>query len=120
LTGSVPATSGHDLADLQLRSTGPRKAATAGKPVESELELYNDGRVEIGVWECTPGEFPSVKDGISEEMLFLSGDATIIGDDGTKHEASPGALIVTPDGWKGRWQIRETVRKVYTIWHTGD
>jgi uncharacterized cupin superfamily protein len=118
LSGEVSATAGQGLEQISLRSSGPRAGATAGEPVESELELYNDGGVEIGVWECTPGEFPSVKDGISEEMLFLSGDATIVGDDGTKYEIAPGVLLVTPDGWKGRWEIRQTVRKVYTIWHT--
>ncbi|MEA2485690.1 MAG: uncharacterized protein QOD46_801, partial [Actinomycetota bacterium] len=40
------------------------------------------------------------------------------GDDGTKYEVAPGVLLVTPDGWKGRWEIRQTVRKIYTIWHT--
>jgi uncharacterized cupin superfamily protein len=118
LTERVRATFGQDLIDVELRTTGPRAGATQGEPVESELELYNDGRVEVGLWECTPGEFPSVKDGISEEMLFLAGDATIVGDDGTKYEIAPGILVVTPDGWKGRWEIRQTVRKVYTIWHT--
>jgi uncharacterized cupin superfamily protein len=118
LTESTPAILSDGLGDLELRSTGPRAGATAGEPVESELELYNDGNVEVGVWECTPGEFPSVKDGITEQMLFLSGEATIVSDDGTKYEIGPGALVVTPDGWRGRWEIRHTVRKVYTIWHT--
>jgi uncharacterized cupin superfamily protein len=118
LTRTVSVTFGHQLAGLQLRSSGPRAGATAGEPIESEVELYNDGKVEVGVWECTPGEFPSVKDGITEEMVFLSGDATIISDDGTESEIGPGVLIVTPDGWTGRWKIRQTVRKIYTIWHT--
>jgi uncharacterized protein len=118
LSEGVSAILGQGLAELSLHLSGPRAGATAGEPVESELELYNDGKVEVGVWECTPGEFPSVKDGISEEMLFLSGDATIVGDDGTKYEIAAGVLLVTPDGWKGRWEIRQTVRKVYTIWHT--
>jgi uncharacterized cupin superfamily protein len=107
-----------ELSQISLRTSGPREGATAGAPVESEFELYNDGRVELGVWECTPGEFPSVKDGITEQMLFLSGDATISGDDSTSYEVRPGSLLVTPDGWRGTWQIRDTVRKVYTIWHT--
>jgi uncharacterized protein len=118
LSPEVSATAGQGLEHISLHRSGPRAGATAGEPVESELELYNDGTVEVGVWECTPGEFASVKDGISEEMLFLSGDATIVGDDGTKYEIAPGVLLVTPDGWKGRWEIRQTVRKVYTIWHT--
>jgi uncharacterized protein len=118
LSKEVPATFGTGLGDLELRSMGPRSGATAGEPIESELELYDDGNVEVGVWECTPGEFPSVKDGITEQMLFLSGDATIVGEDGIKYEIGSGSLIVTPDGWRGRWEIRQTVRKVYTIWHS--
>jgi uncharacterized protein len=118
LTVPVSATFGEGLEEISLRRSGPRAGATAGDPVESELELYSDGNVEVGVWECTSGEFPSVKDGISEEMLFLSGDATIVADDGTEFEIGPGVLIVTPDGWKGRWEIRQTVRKIYTIWRT--
>ncbi|MEA2485870.1 MAG: uncharacterized protein QOD46_981, partial [Actinomycetota bacterium] len=81
-----------------MQRSGPRAGATAGEPVEFEHELYNDGKVEVGLWECTPGEFASIKDGITEEMLFLSGEATIVGDDGTKYEVAPGVLLVTPDG----------------------
>ena len=118
MSAMVPSVFAKELNELELQRTGPRANATAGEPVESEFELFNDGRVEVGVWECTPGEFSSIKDGLTEEMLFLCGDATIIGDDGTEYEIAPGVLIVTPDGWKGRWDIRQTVRKVYTIWHT--
>jgi len=59
--------------------------------------------------------FPSEKRGISEYMCFLSGDATIVDADGTKHEIGPGAAIFLPDGWSGTWEIRRTVRKTYTI-----
>ena len=62
--------------------------------------------MEIGVWECTPGSFPSVKDGISEVMQFVSGEATIVGDDGALHEIGPGTLLFTPDGWRGTWHVR--------------
>ena len=27
-------------------------------------------------------------------------------------------VLITPDGWRGTWEITETVRKVYTIWNT--
>jgi uncharacterized cupin superfamily protein len=108
-----------ELNKIPLQRSGPRVGATAGEPVEFEQELYNDGRVQMGLWECTPGEFPSVKDGITEQMLFVAGDATIVGEDGSVFEVRPGSLIVTPDGWRGRWEIRETVRKIYTIWQVG-
>jgi uncharacterized protein len=114
----VPGVFAHELERMRLESSGPRSGASSGEPVEAEIELYNDGHVEVGVWECTPGEFPSVKEGITEQMLFLSGDATIWGEDGSTYEVAPGVLLVTPDGWRGGWQIRQTVRKVYTIWQT--
>ncbi len=117
-SATAPAVSGRELGQISLRRSGLRQGATAGEPVESELELYNDGTVEVGVWECTPGEFPSAKAGFTEQMLFLAGEATIAGDDGITYEIAPGVLIVTPDGWQGRWEIRTTVRKVYTIWRT--
>jgi hypothetical protein len=48
-------------------------------------------------------------------MYFLAGDATITDADGTPHEILPGAAIMLNDGWRGAWEIRETVRKVYVI-----
>jgi uncharacterized protein len=107
-----------DLESLPLQVDGPRVGATAGRPEESSAELYDDGRVQIGVWECTPGEFPAAKDGITEHMYVLAGNATLHGADGTTVELRAGVSVVTPDGWSGRWEIRETVRKLYSIWHT--
>jgi uncharacterized cupin superfamily protein len=83
--------------------------------VESILELSDDGRVSTGIWECTPGSFPSARDGYSEVMTFVAGDATITDEDGTEHAIGAGTTIVLDDGWRGSWTIRETVRKVYVI-----
>ena len=107
-----------DLRSLPLESTGPRAGATSGTPEESARELFNDGRVQIGVWACTPGAFPAAKDGITEHMHILDGDATLHSDDGTSVELRAGVSVVTPDGWTGRWEVRQTVRKIYTIWST--
>jgi uncharacterized cupin superfamily protein len=107
-----------DLDTLPLTSSGPREGATAGTPEESALEIYSDDRVQLGVWECTPGEFPTEKKGISEHMHILAGDATLHGDDGSAVELGPGVSIVAPDGFTGRWEIRSTIRKIYTVWKT--
>ncbi len=107
-----------DAAAIPLEVIGPKPGAFAGAPVESAVVVHEDDHMEIGVWECTPGSFPSVKDGISEVMQFVSGEATIVGEDGALHEVGPGALLVTPDGWRGTWHVRQTVRKAYVIWKT--
>ena len=33
--------------------------------------------------------------------------------DGTVHELVPGVVMVLPLGWSGRWDITETLRKLY-------
>jgi hypothetical protein len=114
----APLISQDELETLPLKSDGPRADATAGTPEESSHEIYSDERMQLGVWQCTPGEFPSKKQGISEHMHILAGDATLYGDDGTAVVLRPGVSIVTPDGFTGRWEIRETIRKIYAIWKT--
>lgn len=105
-----------DARTVALELIGSKPGAFAGSPVESAIVVHEDERMEIGVWECTPGSFPSVKDGISEVMQFVSGEATIVTDDGALHEIRPGTLLFTPDGWRGTWHVRATVRKTFVIW----
>ena len=108
-----------DALGAKLDVVGPKANATAGDPVEAMLVLHDDDRVQVGIWECTPGSFPSQRDGISEVMCFVSGDATITDSDGTRHDVRAGAVMHVPDGWRGEWEIRTTVRKTYTIVKSG-
>jgi len=105
-----------DPQTLELTVLGPRTPALAGMPVESFHVLHRDANGRSGIWECTPGSFNSARNGDSELMHFVAGAGTITTVDGTVHEISPGVVLVAPDGWRGTWDIRETVRKVYTIW----
>ena len=100
---------------VPLEPIGPKPGATDGEPFESAVEIFDDGRTEVGVWECTPGSFPSQKEGISEIMYFIGGEGTITDADGTPHAIGPGVEMMFPDGWKGSWEIRETIRKIYVI-----
>jgi|1186.fasta_scaffold07419_2 uncharacterized cupin superfamily protein len=104
-----------DVLSLELSPIGRKAGATRGEPLESGAVLYDDGTVSAGVWECTPGAFPSEKSGISEFMHFVAGEATITDEDGTEHEIRPGVAMMFPDGWRGTWDVRRTVRKTYTI-----
>ena len=50
----------------------------------------------------------------TEVCYILSGRATITdGENGTVYEVSAGDVIVQPKGWSGRWDVTETIRKVY-------
>ena len=121
MSGAVPAIV-YDAAPetLELTVRSPRTPALAGTPVESVHVLHSDAGGRSGIWECTPGSFDSARIGDTELMHFLAGAGTITTADGTVHEIRPGVVLVAPDGWRGTWMIRETVRKVYTIWNTDE
>lgn len=107
-----------DAVSAVLEVVGPKDGALSGDPVESILELYDDGQTEAGIWECTPGSWQSRKHGVGELMHFVGGHGWITDADGSRHEIVPGAVRFFPDGWSGRWDVDETVRKVYVIVRT--
>jgi uncharacterized protein len=93
----------------------PRANPIAGSPEEATSVLWNHNGVESGVWESTPGSFPLRRDGWSEVVTILSGRATIHGDDGAVMEMVPGSMYYTPNGYTGRWEVHEPIRKAYGI-----
>ena len=104
-----------DVLSLELKDGRAVPTATAGEPYESWHVLSDDGRVELGVWEVTPGSFRGETDGIYEQMHFVAGAGTITGPDGEVTEIRPGVVMLCPDGWSGVWDVRETVRKTYAV-----
>ena len=104
--------------DVDLPTGAPRPVVLAGDPVEASLSLWQHGRLDVGVWECTAGEFPFRRDGYQEVFCVLSGRATLHvdgagGTPGQAFELVPGAAILTPSGCTGRWVVHETLRKAY-------
>lgn len=98
---------------VDLGAGAPRPVVIAGSPVESSMSLWEHGNLDVGVWACTPGEFPFTRDGYQEVFCVLSGHATLHLDGGPSFELVPGAMILTPSGTTGRWVVHETVRKAY-------
>jgi uncharacterized cupin superfamily protein len=112
----LPALVSHrDALGLELQPDEP-VSVVRGNPRASVLELYRDDIVECGVWEVTPGVFAGENDGFAEHMHVLSGEATVSSEDGSTVELRPGVTFVARAGWRGAWDVRETVRKIYVIW----
>ena len=101
--------------DMILEPTGQRAGADRGDPQTSSATVYNDGRSHVGVWECTPGGWPVVDRDATEVATIVKGRAILTDADGTERALVPGTVIVQPKGWTGRWDVIETVRKVFTI-----
>jgi uncharacterized cupin superfamily protein len=108
-----------DVLGAELEEGRPVPTATAGEPYESWNVISDDGRVELGIWEVTPGSFRGSTEGVYELMHFVAGRGTITDADGLVTEIRPGVVMLCPDGWSGLWGVRETVRKTYAIVKTG-
>ena len=102
-------------ADMELTAVGQRAGADRGDPQVSVKEVSNDGAISAGVWECQPGGWPVVERGDTEVATIISGAGTVTDADGTRHRLKAGSVITLGKGWSGRWDITDTLRKVYVI-----
>jgi uncharacterized cupin superfamily protein len=111
----LPASINATAADLMgpLEDTGPRAGADAGLPMTGTRVLLDAGPLQAGIWECTPGGWAITDRPNTEVVHILRGMARITDADGTVHELVAGTVHVFPLGWSGRWDIVETIRKVY-------
>jgi uncharacterized cupin superfamily protein len=95
----------------ELEPNGHRVGFDSGDPQTSILRF--DTEVKTGVWECQPGGWQATRED-TEVCYIVSGRATITdGQTGTAFEVSSGDVIVQPKGWSGRWEVTDTIRKVY-------
>ncbi|MES2433241.1 MAG: cupin domain-containing protein [Pseudomonadota bacterium] len=105
------------LANTTLEPFTPKPTSFEGDQQEASTALFTsaDGRVEIGVWECTPGRFTADRSASSEFCHFISGKIEMTHADGSKVQLGAGDAIALPLGWKGEWRVIERVRKLYVI-----
>ncbi|ODU06909.1 MAG: hypothetical protein ABS81_03510 [Pseudonocardia sp. SCN 72-86] len=97
-----------------LTPTGQRAGADSGDPQVRARAIAGGGPERIGVWECAPGGWAVVDRPDTETCVILSGRARITDQDsGRVLEVGAGDMVVLPSGWSGRWDVLETVRKVF-------
>ncbi|WP_026415253.1 cupin domain-containing protein [Actinomadura oligospora] len=85
----------------------------AGEPRMFSKVLHEDGTVQRGIWEITPGTVTDVE--ADEIFTVLTGRATITVEDGPTLEVGPGDVGVFTEGARTTWTVHETLRKVYQI-----
>lgn len=108
---------GTGAAGLTSCSVVPADAVLSGAANETgEVHMAAiDGKVTIGTWECTPyAEELSCPD-FSEYSTILKGKVALTNPDGQVEIFETGDSYVLPVGWQGRFEVLETLRKIYVI-----
>lgn len=74
-----------------------------------------DGTLVIGTWESTPYAEMLSYPGGTEYSTILSGKVAITNPDGSVETFGPGESYVMPAGIEVRFEVLETMRKVYVL-----
>lgn len=106
-----------EIASADLAPAGQRAGADSGDPQLGLRTLAPEATGNLGIWECQPGGWPVVNRPDTEFTYIVSGRARLTDEGtGTVAEVTGGDLVILPPGWTGRWDVLETVRKVYAIY----
>jgi len=106
-----------ELRQQSLASAGQRPGADRGDPQLHVQRLALEAGGRVGIWECAPGGWPVANRPDTEFAFILSGKAALTDDStGEIIEVTGGDLVILPPGWSGRWDVGETVRKIYAIY----
>jgi uncharacterized cupin superfamily protein len=94
----------------------PREWILSGTPVARSKTLVRsrDLTSSVVVWDCTAGRF-LWHYGQDETVLFLSGEAFLLLEDGTERRFGPGDLGFVPAGTTCTWRVAGQVRKVAVL-----
>ncbi|MBB6421144.1 cupin domain-containing protein [Streptomyces sp. AK010] len=99
-----------------LEPIGQRPGADSGDPQLGVLRFDTKETCLAGVWESQPGGWPVENREDTETCYILSGRAVVTdAATGESFEISAGDVIVQPKDWSGRWDVKETIRKVYSV-----
>lgn len=94
----------------------PPEKIVEGSPTFRTFAGYRsaDGTLHAGQWEATPGTW-RIAYTRWEWMRLHSGRCVIRDEAGGKWSLGPGDVFVIEPGFRGTWQVLETMRKDYVI-----
>jgi uncharacterized cupin superfamily protein len=106
-------------ATAELEDWGPLEEATSEEvPMQTHgLTMWTgpeDSGQSTGIWQCTAGPSYWVQEE-NEFIYILSGSLTVTPDGGKPATFGAGDCAMFPRGWRGTWDLHETVRKVYVL-----
>ncbi|MFT3999082.1 MAG: cupin domain-containing protein [Rhizobium sp.] len=104
---------------MEACSVVPPEAVLSGSANETGAMHYEskNGKFLIGTWECTPYAETLSYPETSEFCLVISGKVALTNPDGTVQTFGPGDSYIVPKGFEGRFEVLETLRKVYVLFN---
>lgn len=103
------------LATQNLSQQAVRTDAIHGSPSTASSTIYNVGPTQVGCWTCTPGSFPVTNRATTECFHVLEGVFFLTSADGVARRCVAGDTVVLPKGWTGKWDVIETVKKLWMV-----
>ncbi|GAA4167438.1 cupin domain-containing protein [Shinella granuli] len=105
-----------NLGNVELPPLAPKATSLDGQS-ESAVVLWesHDSKVQMGVWECTPGRFDTQHKDNSEICHIIEGEVELLRNDGEACRLGPGDALVLPRGWTGQWNVIKHVRKMWVV-----
>ncbi|MDI6022781.1 cupin domain-containing protein [Leucobacter sp. UT-8R-CII-1-4] len=110
---STPAL--HSANEAEIGEHTAKATALTEGLTEASRTIWTGGKIDTGIWECSPGAFAAERNGYDEVCTILSGRVTLQVEGEPDVSFGPGDIFVTPSGWKGTWVVHEQLRKHYTI-----
>jgi len=94
----------------------PQEWILTGAPVarSKNLARSRDLTSSVVVWDCTAGSF-RWHYGQDETVLFISGEAFLIYENGEERRFGPGDLAFFPSGTICHWRVADYVKKVAVL-----
>ena len=71
------------------------------------------GGKSTGIWQCTAGPSYWVQE--ENELIYLLSGSLTVTPDGGKPRLRGRDSAMFPRGWRGTWDLHDTVRKVYVL-----
>ena len=83
-------------------------------PKQTDANFFQEGPMYAGTWECEPGIL-QLDLQLTEFCHLLEGHWILTSESGQVTEVKAGDSWIFPNGWKGRAEVVEKVRKVYMM-----
>ena len=104
-------------ADLAAKPLGQPSAEPLTGEIMTRAKVFLDNpTVKAGTWECEVGASRWEFTTRGEVIYVIKGSMTVHEDGGEPVLLAVGSSCIFPIGWKGKWTVHETLRKVFVVY----